>query len=104
MTSCGAASRKRSARTPPRPRARGLDATLSDERPRHYLEAIDAAREAVGELGAATARENWRDERERISAAIERLSRANERMREIGETFWGPEYVPSGSEGGHHTH
>ena len=85
-------------------RARGLDATLPDERPRRYLEAIAAAREVLGELGAAMAREDWRDHRERISEAIERLSRANEHMRGIGETFWGPEYVPSGSEGGHHTH
>ena len=85
-------------------RARALDATLPDERPRRYVAAIDAAREVLGELGAAMARDDWRDERERISEAIERLSRANEHMRAIGETFWGPEYVPSGSEGGHHTH
>ena len=85
-------------------RARALDVTLPDGRPRSYLAAIDAAREVLGELGAAMAREDWSANRGRIGEAIEQLSRANDRMRGIGETFWGPEYVPSGSEGGHHTH
>ena len=85
-------------------RARALDVTVPDERPRSYLAAINAAREVLGELGAAMAREDWKEERGRIGEAIEQLSRANDRMRGIGETFWGPEYVPSGSEGGHHTH
>ena len=85
-------------------RARGLDVVLPDERPRSYLAAIEAARAVLGQLGDATAREDGREDRERLGEAIGRLSRANERMREIGESFWGPEYVPSGSEGGPHTH
>ena len=85
-------------------RASGLDAALADERPRGYLAAIAEAREALGDLRVATAREDWRDDRARVGEAIERLSRANGRMRGIGETFWGPEYVPSGSEGMPHIH
>jgi len=85
-------------------RASGLDAALADERPRGYLAAIAEAREALGDLRAAMGREDWRDDRSPIGEATQRLAAANDRMRTIGETFWGPEYVPSGSEGGHHHH
>lgn len=85
-------------------RAGGLDARLGDDRPRRYLAAIDQARQALGELRAATGREDWRDDRGPIGEATQRLAAANHRMREIGETFWVPEYLPSGSEGGPHSH
>ena len=85
-------------------RVRALRVRLGDERPSRYLAAIDEARRALGELRAATGREDWRDDRGPIGEATQRLAAANDQMREIGETFWMPEYVPSGSEGGPHSH
>jgi hypothetical protein len=61
-----------------------------------YLAAIDEARHAVEALTAladATAREP-------IERSTERITASHRRMQELGWTFWQPEYVPSGSEGG----
>lgn len=80
-------------------RSRGGDARL----PAYHAAALQA-HEALGSLRAAPDAGAGRHHRDRLRHATERLAAATRQMREIGETFWGPEYVLAGSEGAPHSH